>query len=593
MQLLDPAWVNIHQPDALSVHEVTECAPNALIMLRCWDIDDKDGERKREMYDNPIAAASKHMAMWLVKLREIEAELKRNGWAYDKSKWYISLVNEPDPAFIDQLVIYTREAMRIAAEYRVLYPEFTWRLGVIASSVGTFMKPSEGDQGWTKVKVLEGEINAGGHILIVHEYWDPRGPRWGEDAGNLAWRHHIIPMNVRILIREAGANGFIFNRFTSHDDGGWQKHVPDPKPQTYAAQVKEVIEGCDERVEGVLLYMLDFHNEQWWSFYTGPAMRELLAIKAARPQVPSPFASKGNVNHLPGVFNGKATPLFMLGDLVRTTTIVNARRTPGTQGKGTDDVLAQLSSNTPIELIEGPQHADGLVWWRTERGWVAEVAPNGLALLTNRAAPPVDAPPVPTNGIIHPHVAEAILQVESGNKAYASDGRMVIRVELHLLRRYLKDDALFNTYFYHDPNQGHLDQKWRRSPLDAWQPSHLGSNDFDKNQAREWEVFGFAAKFNREATIKSISMGGPQIMGFNHVRIGYSSVEAMFSAFQRSAAAQTIGFFNYCVSDPALFAALQQGNWAEIARRYNGDSKQVPVYVGLMKNAYQRIVQGG
>jgi len=105
-------------------------------------------------------------------------------------------------------------------------------------------------------------------------------------------------------------------------------------------------------------------------------------------------------------------------------------------------------------------------------------------------------------------------------------------------------------------------------------------------------LFGFAVKFNRNAALLSTSMGAAQIMGFHYKRLGYASPEAMFNAFQRSEAAQIIGFFNYCISDSALLDALRQGNWTEIARRYNGDSHQVPLYVQLMKDAYQRLLGG-
>lgn len=568
VQVLNPAWVRIHQPDALAIHEMTEAAPNANIMLRSWDIDDHNGERKQEVYADPIGAARKHMDMWAAKLEEIEAELKLNGWAYDKSKWFLGVVNEPDPAHARQVVTYSLEVIRIADERG-------WHLGVVVSSVGTFSKPSENNEGWVLFKVLEGPINEGGHILMVHEYWQPEGPSYGEDEGNLAWRHHSIPLNVPILIAESGANGYIYGRHSKNDDAGWRKFMT---PEQFAAQVKEYIAGCDTRVVGVLLYMLDYHSSQWESFYTGPAAQQLLAIADTRPQVPSPFADK------------PVAVRFMRGDILRTTTTVNVRRSPGTQGKAADDVVRQLAPNSAVQLMEGPTHVDGLTWWRTENGWLAEVAPNGTALLTNKVDVPIAAPPVATNGIINPFLAEAVLQVESGDKAYASDGRLVIRLELHLLRKYFNDNNLFNTYFYHDPVQGHLDQRWRRSPNEAWQPSHLGSRDFDANQAKEWEVFGFAAKLNREAALLSISMGASQIMGFNHARIGYPSAEAMFKAFQRTYAAQIIGFFSYCISDISLFSALQRGDWAEIARRYNGQSSQVDTYVALMKDAYQRIL---
>lgn len=304
VRALDPAWVRIHQPDALSVHEMTECAPNANIMLRSWDIDDSNGERKREMYADPKGAAKKHLEMWRAKWDEIVAELRRNGWAYDTNRWYLGLVNEPDPAYVPQVVEYSLEAMRLVQGTQI-------RLGLVCSSVGTFSKPSENGDGWAKFPPLEKPINDGGHILIVHEYWQPEGPSFvweqdGEvknDAGNLAWRHRSIPLDVPILIGESGANGYIYGRHTSEDNGGWRKYM---SPEQYAAQVAEYIRGCDKRVKGVLLYMLDYHSDQWESFYTGPAAQQLLTIKGATPQVPSPYDKTDT--YLPSVPNGNPQP---------------------------------------------------------------------------------------------------------------------------------------------------------------------------------------------------------------------------------------------------------------------------------------------
>ncbi len=124
---------------------------------------------------------------------------------------------------------------------------------------------------------------------MVHEYWQPEGPtcvwtdeqgRTREDAGNLAWRHQHIPLDVPILVGESGANGYIFNRHSSEDNAGWQRFMT---PQQYAEQVREYIVGCDDRVQGVCLYMTDYHNDQWRTFDTTPAHDALLAIRETRP----------------------------------------------------------------------------------------------------------------------------------------------------------------------------------------------------------------------------------------------------------------------------------------------------------------------
>ncbi len=278
IRALQPAWVRIHQPTARAIWRVQEAAPGARLMLRDWDLDDSNGDRKRELYNNPKGAARLIIEGWARRREQLIVELHRNGWGYNPERWYLGLWNEPDPAFLPQVVEGTAEAMRISP----------YRLGVMCPSVGNFGKQGEANS-WEMVKPLEQPIRDGGHILVIHEYWQPEGPSfvWTDekgsqrhDAGNLAWRHQHIPLDVPILVGESGANGYIYGRHTQHDDGGWQRYM---KPEQYAAQVKEYIEGCDSRVEGVCLYMTDYHSDQWKSFDTTPAHEQLLAAKGVRP----------------------------------------------------------------------------------------------------------------------------------------------------------------------------------------------------------------------------------------------------------------------------------------------------------------------
>lgn len=284
MRRLAPAWVRIHQPSARAIHLDQQAAPNANILLRSWDIDDHNGDRKRELYANPVGAAQRHLDLWEDLLGRLVAELERNGWPYDASKWRLGMINEPDPAHLPLVATYTREAMRIAGERGR-------RLGVGCFSVGTPGKPGEANSIELFASLAQA-IRDGGHILVLHEYWQPEGPSFvwtdGEgrirrDAGNLAWRHRSIPFDVPILIGESGANGYIYGRHSQRDDAGWRKYMP---PEQYAAQVREYIAGCDTRVQGVCLYMLDYHDAQWESFDTGPAAEQLLTVKDTRPGVP-------------------------------------------------------------------------------------------------------------------------------------------------------------------------------------------------------------------------------------------------------------------------------------------------------------------
>ena len=502
---LQPAWIRIHQPTAAAIFHAQRVAPRAKIMLRSWDIDDHNGDRKSEMYADPIGAANKHRLMWHDLRARLIDELHRNGQGYDISKWHYGLVNEPDPAHMDALVAYTEEAMRRG-------PELNMRFGVGVASVGTFAKPSESPHGWAKFAKLERAIRDGGHILIIHEYWQPEGPTcvWTDkegkrrhDAGNLAWRHRDVPMDVPILIGEAGANGYIFNRHSDRDDAGWGRFM---NAEQYAAQVHEYVRGCDSRVEGVCLYMTDHHSEQWQSFDTHAAHGALLAIRDVRPE-------RRYTAHVP---------------------IVVASPAP-----------------EPPKLSVG----DGLL---SDKTIYLSISP------------------------IPPLVGEAIMAVESGGRSHGPDGDLLIRFEAHIFKAQLGNDALWGRYFRHGarPWEG---QEWRAHEGEAWRTLHTG------NQRDEWAAYDFARALSPEAATRSISMGAPQIMGFNHARIGYPSAEAMRRAFERSAAVQALGFVNFVLGDSALVAAVQARDWRSIARIYNGPGN-VDAAAAKYKAAYERLV---
>ncbi|MBX3053755.1 MAG: hypothetical protein KF753_19910 [Caldilineaceae bacterium] len=69
---------------------------------------------------------------------------------------------------------------------------------------------------------------------------------------------------------------------------------------------------------------------------------------------------------------------------------VNIRRTPGYLGKSDDDIVAQMEQNTIVVILDPPQVADQLIWWRIRfdspsgpvEGWVAESTASGVQILS-------------------------------------------------------------------------------------------------------------------------------------------------------------------------------------------------------------------
>ena len=123
---------------------------------------------------------------------------------------------------------------------------------------------------------------------------------------------------------------------------------------------------------------------------------------------------------------------------------------------------------------------------------------------------------------------------------------------------------------------------YRRSTAEPFAPCHTG-------QAQEYDVLALARGLaGDEVALRCISIGGPQIMGFNFGALGYQSAVALYDAFQASEAAQVRGFLAYCARrglPGQLLGAVRNHDWPTFARLYNGDGN-VPTYAALLSSAF-------
>ena len=183
---------------------------------------------------------------------------------------------------------------------------------------------------------------------------------------------------------------------------------------------------------------------------------------------------------------------------------------------------------------------------------------------------------------VDPALAAAVLAVESGGQAFDARGRLIIRFELHVFWDQWgeQNPEKFARHFRFDqavPWQGAA-HEWRPDPNGQWRPVHAG-------QDSEWEAFGFARVLCSDRAAKlSISMGAPQIMGFNHAQIGYPDVETMFDAFENDERAHVLGLFDFVKGDGRMAQALAQGDVVRFASIYNGTG-QAELYAGRMREA--------
>lgn len=164
----------------------------------------------------------------------------------------------------------------------------------------------------------------------------------------------------------------------------------------------------------------------------------------------------------------------------------------------------------------------------------------------------------------------AIVAVES---AGLDPQKMVIRFENHHFVKYVpsaQDRFKFSSGKTWEGHTVFIDGEWIKGHT---------------SQETEWRVFNLAASIDREAAIKSISMGPGQMLGRNHRMLGYETAEAMFQAINSSNRFGVLGMIDFILNHNSLSRALYSNNFRELALHYNGPG-QVDKYAAWLEQAF-------
>ncbi len=174
-------------------------------------------------------------------------------------------------------------------------------------------------------------------------------------------------------------------------------------------------------------------------------------------------------------------------------------------------------------------------------------------------------------------VLRAIWRVESGKGAFAHDGRLTILCEKHVFFKYLPKDMRADAVA-----MGIARRKWIH-------PKKGGYSD-QGSTVKKYRMFKRMVDYHPAAALMAISMGGPQIMGFNAEAAGFSNALDMFNKMRDGEQAQLDGLIRLLRSF-GLNDAIRHKQWSVIARKYNG-SGQVTRYATALANAYAEIKAG-
>lgn len=199
-------------------------------------------------------------------------------------------------------------------------------------------------------------------------------------------------------------------------------------------------------------------------------------------------------------------------------------------------------------------------------------------------------------------LALAIWYKESGSLTH-TPGRMVIRFEAHKFHDLWRSegtaysDARFDDHFRYcgrgiavgdvtpcgtcEATAGGSPKRWTCQQVRH--PAPPGGSEADRawtcvsngvGQAERYRILDLAIDLGGDtAAKKSISMGGPQIMGFNHESVGYPTVQGMYDAFQDAERWQVLGLIDFLLNQNAALPAAATADPPDVERvgeLYNG-----------------------
>lgn len=174
-----------------------------------------------------------------------------------------------------------------------------------------------------------------------------------------------------------------------------------------------------------------------------------------------------------------------------------------------------------------------------------------------------------------PAALKAVQKVETGGRGgfwNEPERRPVILFEGHIFWQQLKKRGI-SPEQHVTGNENILYEKW--------------TNRHYVGGVKEYGRLEKARAIHKEAADASASWGMFQIMGFNHAACGENSVASFVDMMHKSELHQLLLSLRFINANPKMRLALQQRDWTEFAKRYNGPGYAKNQYDTKLRSAYE------
>ncbi|WP_332751840.1 N-acetylmuramidase family protein [Hydrogenophaga sp.] len=144
--------------------------------------------------------------------------------------------------------------------------------------------------------------------------------------------------------------------------------------------------------------------------------------------------------------------------------------------------------------------------------------------------------------------------------------------------------TLFEGHWFHRETNGKHAAMHPTLSYKNWTRAHYG-----KTWKEEKARLNAAVALDRTAAMKSASWGMFQIMGGNHAKCGFPTVQEFVNAMCAGEGEQLDAFVQFIMST-GLADALRTRDWARFAKGYNGPSYAKNKYDEKLATAYSKAI---
>lgn len=173
---------------------------------------------------------------------------------------------------------------------------------------------------------------------------------------------------------------------------------------------------------------------------------------------------------------------------------------------------------------------------------------------------------------------KAVNEIESSGKGFLLSGKPKILFEGHVFWRELEKRGIDPNTYYTNTTANILYKNWTKKNYLGGEAEHL--------RLQKAKQLGSDQRFI-DAANASASWGCFQIMGFHALSLNYSSIDNFIEKMYANEGEHLHAFGQFLKTNH-LISYLQNKNWSEFAKRYNGASYKVNKYDTKLAMAYAK-----